>query len=72
MTERLELAMRNAGVSCRVEARDRLAIVVPERSENGFTLSADDRARIIELARDAGFTHVAVELDPAGAPLSGD
>jgi hypothetical protein len=70
MTERLEMVLREAGVSCRVEARERLAIVIPGPG-SGVRLSADDRARVIQLSREAGFSHVAVELLPEGAPLPG-
>ena len=61
----LETMLRENGLTCRVETRERLAIIVPER---GSTLPA--RAEILRSAREAGFTHVAVELDPDGAALS--
>ncbi|HEX6943737.1 MAG TPA: hypothetical protein VF128_12465 [Gemmatimonadaceae bacterium] len=66
---RLESHVRESGVDCRVEVRDRLAIVVPERS---VQLSAEQRRQILQLAKSEGFTHVAVELDPVGAALPGD
>lgn len=66
---RLESQVRESGVACRVEARDRLAIVVPE---SGVQLSAEQRRQILQLAKSEGFTHVAVELDPVGAALPGD
>lgn len=69
MTERLEARLRDAGLSCRVEARERLAIVVPFP---GGSLRAVDRTRLVQLARDEGFTHVAIELNPDGAALPGD
>lgn len=69
MTERLAARLRDAGLSYRVEARERLAIVIPLP---GSSLSAGDRTRVLQLARDEGFTHVAIELDPDGATLSGD
>ena len=66
---RLESQVRESGVDCRVEVRDRLAIVVPE---SGVQLSAEQRRQILQLAKSEGFTHVAVELDPVGAALPGD
>jgi hypothetical protein len=66
---RLESQVRESGVDCRVEVRDRLAIVVPE---SGVQLSAEQRRQILQLAKSEGFTHVAVELDPVGATLPGD
>ena len=70
MTE-LESQVRDSGVDCRVEVRDRLAILIPE-SHAGSRLSAEQRRRILQLAKSEGFTHVAVELDPVGAALPGD
>lgn len=67
MSAALQSCLREAGISCRVEQRDRLAIVVPEAD-----ISRDDRLLMIQMARGQGFTHVAIELDPDGAPLPGD
>ena len=69
MTERLAARLRDAGFSCRVEARERLAIVIPLP---GSPLLPGDRTRVLQLAREEGFTHVAIELDPDGATLPGD
>lgn len=69
MTERLAAGLRDAGLRCRVEARERLAIVSPLP---GSPWRAGDRTRVLQLARDEGFTHVAIELDPDGATLPGD
>ena len=66
---RLESHVRESGMECRVEVRDRLAILVPE---HGGQLSAEQRRQILQLAKSEGFTHVAVELDPVGAALPGD
>jgi hypothetical protein len=62
----LETLLREHGMECHVEVRDRLAILVPD-SMPGIP----DRKRVVELARASGFTHVAVELDPDGAALFG-
>ena len=56
-------------VACRVETRERLAILVPE---GPIELNADERRSILQLARSDGFTHAAVELDPDVASLPGD
>jgi hypothetical protein len=65
----LEQALRDAGVPCRVEAYERVAVVQPDR-EIDFTAAAL-RARVEEAARAHGFTHVAVELpdSPQGAAV---
>lgn len=68
---RLESHVREAGVDCRVEVRDRLAILIPETSRVS-RLSADQRRQLLQLAKSEGFTHVAVELDPDVAALPGD
>jgi hypothetical protein len=68
MSDALQSRLREAGISCRVEARDRLAIVIPETAGIG----GDDRLLMTQIAREQGFTHVAIELDPDGAPLPGD
>ena len=69
---RLESQLRDSGVDCRVEVRDRLAILVPEKSRGVQRLSAEQRRQVLQLAKSEGFTHVAVELDPVGAALPGD
>jgi hypothetical protein len=69
MSDRLEKLLREANVSVRVESRERLAILIPNSAWNG---GADERTRVIDIARSAGFSHVAVEIDPPDAPLSGD
>jgi hypothetical protein len=68
MSDVLQSRLREAGIACRVEQRDRLAIVIPDAAG----ISRDDRLLMIQTARAEGFTHVAIELDPDGAPLPGD
>ena len=68
MSELLQSRLREAGISCRVEARDRLAILIPDVAD----INRADRLLMIQMARGQGFTHVAIELDPDGAPLPGD
>ena len=64
-------ALRSAGIEATVEARDRLAILT---ARPGVFVDPARRERAVELAREHGFTHVAVELtaEDAGATLPGD
>lgn len=64
----LESRLREVGIVCRVETRQRMAIVVPDTASP----NREDRQRMIQLARAEGFTHVCVELEPRGAPLPRD
>jgi hypothetical protein len=70
VSARFEADVRETGITCRVEIRDRLAILVPDG--NHVRLSAEDRQRILQRARAEGFTHVALEIDPDGAAVPGD
>lgn len=65
----LTTKLREQGVACRVEPRDRLAILIPD---GDYSPGAHDRQQLLKLARDEGFTHVALELDPDGAALLRD
>jgi hypothetical protein len=58
--------LAEAGLACRVEARERLAIVHPEPGHHLDV--ADDTARrhVVGLGRKRGFTHVAIALAEAG------
>jgi hypothetical protein len=69
MNHPLEERLREVGLDCCVEARDRLAVLIPT---DAGSFKGSDRSRAIQLAREAGFSHVAVELDPAGATFSRD
>jgi hypothetical protein len=68
--EALEAALNAAGFPCTVEARDRLAVIVP--GGPGTWGEACTRRSFVQLGREHGFTHVAVELSPAGAALPRD
>jgi hypothetical protein len=57
------------GFTCRIEARDRLAIIV---AAPDFLATAAVRGEVLRLAKEEGFTHVALELDPDGAALPGN
>ena len=60
------------GVPCRVEAWDRLAVLVPDTG--ALPLAIEELRRdVLALASKHGFTHVAIELTedwPSGATLS--
>lgn len=74
----LERALRDEGVHGRVEAHDRLAIVIPDAAATPaipeateWLVSRAARERTVALARAHGFTHVAIELPAApAAPTS--
>ena len=60
--ESLESLLRDRGIACRVEARERLALLVCE----GSVALLDDaavRREVVSVLRDHGFTHLALELD---------
>jgi hypothetical protein len=59
----LEHALAALGVACRVEPRDRLAVLVPAHAAAiDAALAPDARATIVGLTRAHGFTHIALEL----------
>ena len=64
----LEALLRDAGIACRVEVRERLAVLLPDRAPP----THEERLRAIQLARAEGFSHVCVELEPRSAALPGD
>lgn len=70
MTHPLETRLRGEGIECRVEQRDRLAILIPDEAARGLTQR--ERLRALQLARDEGFSHAAIELDAGVATLPGD
>jgi hypothetical protein len=61
--------LNDRGMDYRVEVRERLAILVPDLESPP---DAERRREILKLAREEGFTHVALELDPDGAALPRD
>lgn len=73
----LETALAALGHPCVVEAHERMAVLRPTHGSQPLT---DDalRRRVVSLATECGFTHVAVELtddsleqERAGAAVSG-
>jgi predicted kinase len=74
----LEAALASLGVPCAVDAEQRLAVLRPTVSATNFAQPAM-RARIVALAQEHGFTHVALDLadvhskgERRGAVVSGD
>jgi hypothetical protein len=61
--------LAQGGITCRIEVRDRLAIIV---ATPDFLPTAAVRADVLRVAKEEGFTHVALELDPDGAALPGN
>jgi hypothetical protein len=58
----LAAALRGAGIMCEVEARAALAVIVASAADASRLAGDDLRPRVLALAREHGFTHVAVEL----------
>jgi hypothetical protein len=58
----LAAALRGAGIVCELEARGALALIVASAAELNRLAADDLRRQVLGLAREHGFTHVAVEL----------
>lgn len=58
----LESDLRRLGVACAVEARDRLAVLMP-MVDTSCLADAGVRREVVRLAQVHGFTHIALELD---------
>ena len=78
--EALGAALADWGIAATVEARGRLAVIAP-LADVDLELVASARARVVTLAAAYGFSHVALDVTPAGggatpartdAALSGD
>jgi hypothetical protein len=74
----LAAALSAIGLSCEVEAQERMVVLRPTEGAHALA-DATLRARVVALAADHGFTHVAVELtddtfvrEREGAAVSGD
>ena len=69
----LAAALQAMGLECRVEPRENLALITSTESRPSF-VDGELRRRVLALAREHGFTHVAIELGPAdrGATLRRD
>jgi hypothetical protein len=66
-------ALEDAGLPGAVEGFDRLAVIRCDASVSPEAIATKPaRQRVIALAREHGFTHVAVELEPTpGAAVPG-
>jgi hypothetical protein len=72
MISEFEEALRGAGFPCRVEVREKVAVIAwDEGADRRPAMPRESRDRILGIARDHGFTHVALELTPQRAPLPG-
>lgn len=61
----LALALTEAGLPCEVEPIGAMALLKPSRGTTTLWSQAQ-RGQATNLARSAGFTHVAVELEAPG------
>ena len=67
----LEVALDGLGIRCSVEAYDRLAIIIPRGAVDGLE-GAALRRDVLRLAREHGFTHIALELETPPAVEPGE
>ena len=67
----LQNALANAGLHARVSADGRLAVLFIA-GDSYWPKHADSRRRAAALAREHGFTHLALELTSDGAALPRD
>ena len=58
----LARALETAGMPCTVEARGGLAMMVCDEAQQARLASSDARRAVLALAKEHGFTHIAVEL----------
>ena len=66
----LEQRMAEQGVPCRVEVRGTLAVLIVNSETLARLGDAELRRTALALAREHGFTHVAIELRSDDAPFS--
>ena len=58
----LARALGAKGITCTVEARMGLALIKCDESQQVLLASSDARSTMLALAKQHGFTHIAVEL----------
>jgi hypothetical protein len=63
----LAATIAELGLRCSVEERGSLAVLLPARASLETLQSAETRRAVLALARQCGFTHVAIEL-PSDRP----
>jgi hypothetical protein len=70
----LATAISELGIRCSLEVRGGLALLLPVSSSMEMLQAADTRRAVFALAREHGFTHVAIELpgDRRGAGHDAD
>ncbi len=69
----LAAGIAELGIRCSLEPRGRLAVLVPMSSSIERLQGAETRRALVALAKQHGFTHVAVELpDDHGASHDAD
>jgi hypothetical protein len=61
--EALAAALAELGVPCRVETRAKLAVVIADADGAARFAEGEVRQRALALAREQGFTHLALELE---------
>lgn len=64
--DRLAAALATSGIPCRVEARSTLAVLIVDPSAMSRLADAETRRTALAIARQEGFTHLAVELAAGG------
>ena len=65
--DQLAANLTGMGIPCRVEPRAALAVLLVESGIAARLADGDLRRAALALAREQGFTHLAVELAPPGA-----
>ena len=58
----LARALERTDMSCAVEARGGLALIVCDEAQQARLASSEVRRDVLALAKQHGFTHIAVEL----------
>lgn len=58
----LAAALAKLGVQCSLEARGGLALLLPVPESVAMLQAEETRRAVVALAREHGFTHVAIEL----------
>ena len=58
----LAAALAELGVQCSLEARGGLALLLPIAESVAMLQAEETRRAVVALAREHGFTHVAIEL----------
>lgn len=65
-----ESALREMGIECVVEARDKLAVLISSPQDVALLADGSSRRQILDVLRAYGFSHAAVELRDECASFS--